>query len=171
MCQMSIVVRKSWGVKDGRPTNWQSNWWTTFYKLWYGHFGPFLIKEGRKEFKRYVALFTYYLVGQSILISLVAWRQIFSYKLCINLLHKEKPLECYIVTMVLILWEHRKNWKRHTMKWIIRRFNSFFRTLVQIALIGTVTPQHRATWRVFGKDRFGWHVQYWCLYCTQMADL
>ena len=42
--------------------------------------------------------------------------------------------------MVLILRDHRKNWKRHTVKWIITRFNSSFRTLVQITLIGPETP-------------------------------
>ena len=55
-----------------------------------------------------------YLVGQSILNALVAWRQILSYKLFVDLLHEEET--------VLgrdngsNLWEHRKNWKRHTMK-------------------------------------------------------
>ena len=76
--------------------------------------------------------------------ALVAWRRILSYKLCIDLLHKEETLECYVVTMVLILWEHRKNWKRHTVKWIIRRFNSSFRTLVQI-------PPASSHMGVFGK--------------------
>ena len=33
-----------------------------------------------------------YLVGQSILNALVAWRQILSYKLCIVLLHEEETL-------------------------------------------------------------------------------
>ena len=51
-----------------------------------------------------------YLVGQSILNALVTWRQILSYKLCIILLHKEETLERYVVTMVLILWEHKRNW-------------------------------------------------------------
>ena len=41
------------------------------------------------------------------------------------------------VTVVLILWKHKKNWKRHTKKWIIRRLDSSFRTLVQIISIGT----------------------------------
>ena len=40
----------------------------------------------------------------------------------------------------LVAWEHKKNWERHTMKWIIRRFNSSFKTLVQITLIDTRTP-------------------------------
>ena len=114
-------------------------------------FGPFLIK-GEKSLKDMGHYLHAYLAGQSILNALVAWRQILSYKLCVDLLHEEETLECYVVTMVLILWEHRKNWKRHTMKWIIRRFNSSFRTLVQITLIGTGTPQHRAIWGVFGKD-------------------
>ena len=103
-------------------------------------FGLFLLKEGRKELRRYRALLHAYLVGQSILNALVAWKQILSYKFCDDLLHKEETLECYVVTMVLILWEHRKNWKRHTVKWIIRRFNSSFRTLVLITLIGIGTP-------------------------------
>ena len=67
-----------------------------------------------------------YLAGQSVLNALVAWRQILLYKLCVNLLHEEETLECYVVTMVQILREHRKYWKRHTMKWIIRRFSSSF---------------------------------------------
>ena len=78
-----------------------------------------------------------YLVGQSILNALVAWRQILSYKLCVDLLYEEETLECNVMAMILILWKHRKNWKKHTVKWIIGRFNSSFRTLVQITLIGT----------------------------------
>ena len=81
-----------------------------------------------------------YLVGQSILNALVAWRQILSYKLCVVLLHEEKTLECYVVTMVLILWEHKRNWKRHTKKWMLRRLNSSFRTLVQVTSIGKELP-------------------------------
>ena len=50
-----------------------------------------------------------YLVGQSILNAFVAWRQILSCKLCVVLLQEEETLECYVVTMVLILWEHKKN--------------------------------------------------------------
>ena len=123
-------------------------------------FGPFLIKEGRKELKRYGALFTCLSSGKPILNAPVVWRQILSYKLCVVLLHKEETLlECYVVTMVLILWEHKRNWKS-TRKWIIRRLNSSFRTLVQITLIGAGTSQHRAIWGVFGKDKFGWHIQY-----------
>ena len=87
-----------------------------------------------------------YLVGQSILNALVSWRQTLSYKLCVVLLHKGETLECYVVTMVLILWEHKKNWKRHTKKWIIRRLNSSFRTLVQITSIGTGTSRHQTLW-------------------------
>ena len=92
-----------------------------------------------------------YLVGQSILNALVAWRQILSYKLCVVLLH-EKETECYIVKMVLILSEHKKNWKRHTREWI--------RRLLPIRSIGTGNLQHQATWGMFGKDKFGWHVQH-----------
>ena len=87
-----------------------------------------------------------YLVGQSILNALVAWRQILSYKLCVVLLHEEETLECYVVTMVLILWEHKRNWKKHTKKWIIKRLNSSFRTLVRITSIGTGTCQHQTIW-------------------------
>ena len=101
-----------------------------------------------------------YLVGQSILNVLVVWRQIPSYMLCVDLLHEEERLECYVVTMVLILRKHRKNWKRHTVKQIIRRFNSSFRTLVQITLIGTGTPLHEAILWVFEKDKFDRHIQY-----------
>ena len=69
--------------------------------------------------------------------ALVAWIQILSDKLCVDLLYEEETLECYVVTMILILWKRRKNWEKHTVKWIIGRFNSSFRTLVQIILIGT----------------------------------
>ena len=69
-------------------------------------FGPFLIKErkGEKSLKDMGHYLHAYLAGKSILNALVAWRQILSYKLCIDLLHKEETLECYVVTMVLILW-------------------------------------------------------------------
>ena len=52
-----------------------------------------------------------YLVGQSILKALVAWRQILSYKHCIILLHEEETLECYVVTMVLIFGSTKRTGK------------------------------------------------------------
>ena len=48
-------------------------------------FGPFLIKEGRKELKRYGALLTYLASRKYILNVHAAWIQIHSYKLCNNL--------------------------------------------------------------------------------------
>ena len=123
-------------------------------------FGPFLMKDGRKSLKDMGHYLHASLVRQTILNALAAWRQILSYKLCVDLFYEEETLECYVVTMVLILWEHKKNWKRHAMKWISRRLNSSFRTLVQITLIGTENFQHRDIWRLFEKDKFGQHVQY-----------
>ena len=93
-------------------------------------FGPFIIKEGREELIRNGVIFTCFSSRTVHIELLVTWGQIPSYKLCVDLLHEEEKLEYYVMTMVLILWDHRKNWKRHTVKWIIRRFNSSFRTLV-----------------------------------------
>ena len=80
----------------------------TFTNCGVDMFGPFLIK-GEKSLKDMGHYLHAYLAGQSILNALVAWRQILSYKLCIDLLHEKETLECYVMTMVLILRDHRKN--------------------------------------------------------------
>ena len=93
-------------------------------------FGPFLIKEGREELIRNGVIFTCFSsrtvhiertcdLGTDSFIQ--ALRRFVARRGKIRVLRNDN---------VLILWDHRKNWKRHTVKWIIRRFNSSFRTLV-----------------------------------------
>ena len=102
-------------------------------------FGPFLIKEERKELKRFGALFTC-LSSRAVHIECTCSLETDSFiQTCVFLLHEE-ILECCVVTMVLTLWEHKRNWKRHTKKWIIRRLNSSFRTLVQINQLAQEPP-------------------------------
>ena len=50
-----------------------------------------------------------YLVGQFTLNALVACRQILSYKLCVDLLQEKDTLKCYVVTMVITMWERKRN--------------------------------------------------------------
>ena len=72
-------------------------------------FGPFLIKEGRKELKIHRALFTCLASRQYILNVPAVWIQILSYKLCDDLYPEEGTSGFCVVTMDLILLEYRKN--------------------------------------------------------------
>ena len=127
-------------------------------------FGPFLIKKGGKELKRYGTLFTC-LSNRAVHIEFTcsletdpfiqALRRFVARRGNIRVLRSDNGSNFVGA---------QKELERHTIKWIIRRLNSSFRTLVQITLLGTETPQHRAIWGgrggVFGKDKFGGHVQY-----------
>ena len=86
-------------------------------------FGPFIIKEGREELIRNGVIFTCF-----------SSRTVHIERTCdLGTDSFIQALRRFVARrgkMVLILWNYRKNWKKHTVKWIIRRFNSSFRTLV-----------------------------------------
>ena len=103
-------------------------------------FGPFLIKEGRKELKRYGTLFTC-LSNRAVHIEFTcsletdsfiqALRRFVARRGNIRVLRSDNGSNFVGA---------QKELERHTMKWIITRLNSSFRTLVQTTLLGTRTP-------------------------------
>ena len=77
--------------------------------------GPFLIKEGRKELKRYEALFTC-LSSRAVHIECTCSLETDSFIQALCRFVARRGNRVLGRDDGSNLWEHRKNWKRHTMK-------------------------------------------------------
>ena len=134
-------------------------------------FGPFIIKEGREELIRNGVIFTCFssrtvhiertcdLGTDSFIQALrrfVARRgkiRVLRSDNGSNFVRSQKELEKAYIEM-----DHQK-------------IQFFLQNLSVDCINWHSDSQYRVIWGVFGKDKFGRHAQYWCLYYTHMDDL
>ena len=121
-------------------------------------FGTFLIKEERKELKRYRALFTC-LSSRAVHIECTCSPETDSF---IQTLHHFVAQRGNIRVLRGDSGSNfvgaQKELEKAYNEMDHQKIDSSFRILLQIALIGTETPQHRAIWGAFGNKKFGRHV-------------
>ena len=116
------------------------------------YFGAFIIKEGRKEVKRYGALFTC-LVSQAVHIKVASSLEPSSFIQALrHFITHRGPVKKQGVTMAQILSVHRTSCSKPLKKWTTKRCESNYRNKTST---GSSTHLPLARWVVHGGARSG----------------
>ena len=147
MCQVPVAFRETWGteVMNG----------PSFTNCSVDMFGPFLIKYGRKEYKRYCALFT-----------LFNSRAVHTESICsMNVDSFIQALRRFIARRrnIMILYSDKRSDFVRAQRELENAFKKMYRLKIQYFLQNidayciTWYRNPPATWGEFGRGRYGQH--------------
>ena len=123
-------------------------------------FGPFLIKEGRKELKRYGALFTC-LSSRAVHIECTCSLETDSFiqALC-RFVARRENIRVLCSDNGSNFVGAQKELEKAYKEMDDQKIKFFLQNIGAGYINWQGTPQHQAIWGVFGKDKFSRHVQY-----------
>ena len=120
-------------------------------------FGPFLIKEGRKELKRYRALFTC-LASRAVHIECTCSMDTDSFIQALRrFIAKRGKIRSCVAIMGQLLLEPKGNLRRLFKRWTIKIFDTSWKILVQTTSFGIETLVKQVIWGEFGRGKFAQH--------------
>ena len=174
LCQVQIVERKASATKNVRFAQVENEWGTTIYVLWVDLLRSFLVKDGRKEVKRYGTLHTclssrpihievvYSLSNNSFDMSL---RRFAGSRGDVRLIRCDNGSNLVVASRELTRAFQKKN---H-----IKIGNGEMERMVVGGWYGKETHHSQATWEEFRNARFGKEEQFRTLYwrCNKVVYL